>query len=372
MKSSLTEELGPLTQPSPRPSEGGFSTSASAVDGTEANRPARLWLGSQRDILRTAAIATLISAVVLGLTTFCFRKRLAGPPAGESVAAAAAESKVALAGCHTALPGEMCHDKVTWAMIRGIHRYPMKYGGLTAASSFKDFQAYFYRSRYGDCPMPCGMPSSAKLAAPPVPPSRVPAPAPDSSRLAPQACLCIFDIDRTLTGKQGSLAKCPGNKAVPGVVDPAFQGGEMVLSALGQGISTTFCGGCHLGLVSAGAGGGPAEKLVLENHLRGASAAPTWWSGPGVVVSPLVTGCSNPEKALCASGIVAWYRMNRHVDIPPTEVYFFDDLTGNTAGFAALGYNARQVSCGSRDGEVGLCGATPGEIVREQGIKNCW
>jgi len=366
MKGSLSEEL-PLTQPSPRPSEDGISTCESAVDGTDAKPSA----GRKWDTWRTAAIVALISAVVIGLAFFCFHNHLAGPPAGESVAAAAAESKVALAGCHSALPGEMCHDKVTWAMIRGIHRYPMKYGGLTAASSFKDFQAYFYRSRYGDCPMPCGMTSTAPVATPVVP-STAPARAPNSGGFVPQACLCIFDIDRTLTGKQGAVSQCPGNKVVPGVVDPAFQGGEMVLSALGQAISTTFCGGCYLGLVSAGAGGGPAEKLVLENHLRGASAAPTWWSGPGVVVSPLVTGCSNPEKALCASGIVAWYRMNRHVDIHPTEVYFFDDLTGNTAGFAALGYNARQVSCGSRDGEVGLCGATPGEIVREHGIKNCW
>eukprot|EP00409_Alexandrium_fundyense_P007898 CAMPEP_0195049356 /NCGR_PEP_ID=MMETSP0347-20130606/56176_1 /TAXON_ID=2932 /ORGANISM="Alexandrium fundyense, Strain CCMP1719" /LENGTH=66 /DNA_ID=CAMNT_0040078077 /DNA_START=26 /DNA_END=223 /DNA_ORIENTATION=+ len=36
-------------------------------------------------------------------------------------------------------------------------------------------------------------------------------------------CLCIFDIDRTLTGKQGTAGdECPNDKAIDGIWDAAY------------------------------------------------------------------------------------------------------------------------------------------------------
>ena len=52
----------------------------------------------------------------------------------------------------------------------------------------------------------------------------------------PSACICIFDVDRTLTGKQGLAegSQCPGNKIVDGVWDTAYGGGILTLSAAAQ------------------------------------------------------------------------------------------------------------------------------------------
>lgn len=185
-------------------------------------------------------------------------------------------------------------------------------------------------------------------------------------------CLCLFDVDRTLTGKQGQAGQCPGNEPHPGVLDNAFGGGDLTLSPLGQKLASTFCGQCHLGIVSQGGAGGPDMKAVLQTSFVGAGEA---WSGPGHITSPLVIGCADPLKAKCAKGIVDWYYNEQHVDIPANEVYFFDDHTGNTNGFDAFGFNARQVSCASRDASngnsIGLCGAQLEEIVRETGVVNC-
>lgn len=187
----------------------------------------------------------------------------------------------------------------------------------------------------------------------------------------PAACLCLFDVDRTLTGKQKTSQQCPGNVVKQGVYDTAFGGGILTLSALGQGVKQTFCGGCHRGIVSAGTAGGPKEKAVLAQQLAESPNEPAVWSGPYDVRSQYVVGCPNPKKAMCAKGIVKWLGETKDVWIAPEEVYFFDDLTGNTASFAAEGFNARQVSCQSREGAIGKCGAQPWEVVKAKGIKNC-
>ena len=44
-------------------------------------------------------------------------------------------------------------------------------------------------------------------------------------------CLCVFDIDRTLTGQQGAGSRCPLNKEIPDVWDSAYGGGRLSLSA---------------------------------------------------------------------------------------------------------------------------------------------
>ena len=46
-----------------------------------------------------------------------------------------------------------------------------------------------------------------------------------------QSCLCLFDVDRTLTGQQGLLApSCPLNQLQGGVKDSAYGGGNLTLS----------------------------------------------------------------------------------------------------------------------------------------------
>eukprot|EP00416_Gambierdiscus_australes_P007374 CAMPEP_0171126482 /NCGR_PEP_ID=MMETSP0766_2-20121228/113357_1 /TAXON_ID=439317 /ORGANISM="Gambierdiscus australes, Strain CAWD 149" /LENGTH=290 /DNA_ID=CAMNT_0011589533 /DNA_START=33 /DNA_END=903 /DNA_ORIENTATION=- len=186
----------------------------------------------------------------------------------------------------------------------------------------------------------------------------------ESKVALPSPCLCLFDVDRTLTGKQKLLDQCPGNSLQPGVWDTAFGGGVLTLSVLAQGVSGTFCGQCYKGVVSAGSAGGPKEKQVLARQLIGNEDSV--WSGPGNIQSQFVIGCPNTRKALCARGIVNWFEREKGILIPPGQVYFFDDLTGNTAGFAAQGFNARQVSCASREGDIGLCGAHPQEIMGHQ------
>lgn len=57
--------------------------------------------------------------------------------------------------CHTALPGEPCHDQVTWAMKSGITSNPEWYPDLTGSSSFEEFQAHLYERGHSDCPEPC-------------------------------------------------------------------------------------------------------------------------------------------------------------------------------------------------------------------------
>ena len=42
-------------------------------------------------------------------------------------------------------------------------------------------------------------------------------------------CLCVFDVDRTLTGKQDEVLSCKGNEYVSGGMDWAYCGGDFVL-----------------------------------------------------------------------------------------------------------------------------------------------
>jgi len=83
-------------------------------------------------------------------------------------------------------------------------------------------------------------------------------------------------------------------------------------------------------------------------------------------------GCSAGAKDVCARGILDWYLSALQVFIRPEDEYFFDDEARNLAGFAGLGMNARQISCGTRDGDIGLCGAHPDEIVLGKGVAPCW
>lgn len=185
-------------------------------------------------------------------------------------------------------------------------------------------------------------------------------------------CLCAFDVDRTLTGKQGLRAPtCPGNSVVPGVGDPAYGGGVLTLSEVGQAVQRTFCGGCYVATVSHGDAGGPVEQAVLLQHLRGVETPPNVWSYGCRVRSPLVLGCAEGQKQLAVRAIIDWYRTNRRVSIADADVYMFDDREDNVSPFRLTRFNARQISCPTRDGPVGLCGAALWEIQRTPGVHTC-
>lgn len=213
-----------------------------------------------------------------------------------------------------------------------------------------------------------------------------PTPAPSGS----EACLCVFDIDRTLTGKQGDTSSCPRNE-VTEMHDDGYGGGSATLSALAnKGIATTFCNECYLGITSAGSGSGAGSawnNYLLDHVMTGAvhdafaQAHPDSkrWSYGTNVYSPFVLQQGNREKQDSVDLIRQWYgRAENGIDIQPDNVYFFGDRTENIEPFHGKGINSREISCGSRDpslyggsGMVGYCGATPEEIQKVRGNIFC-
>mmetsp|Transcript_129916 Transcript_129916/g.362002 ORF Transcript_129916/g.362002 Transcript_129916/m.362002 type:complete len:340 (+) Transcript_129916:64-1083(+) len=201
-------------------------------------------------------------------------------------------------------------------------------------------------------------------------------------------CLCVFDIDRTLTGKQDRAENCPRNRVLD-LYDEAYGGGRATLSALAaDGISTTFCNQCHLGITSAGTGSGAHSewnRYLLDYVMRGevhdafmqAHPSSKQWSYGTDVHSPYVLDQGNRVKQEAVELVRRWYG-RRGVCISPSEVYFFGDRTENILPFRERGLNSREISCGSRDkrlyggsGLVGYCGARPEEIQRVHGNVLC-
>jgi hypothetical protein len=199
----------------------------------------------------------------------------------------------------------------------------------------------------------------------------------------------VFDIDRTLTGHQGDTSTCPNNTELPGVHDNGYGSGNLTLSALAAiGINTTFCGGCYLGICSAGDadGEGSDERDVLVNEvlrstpfdeLRKIVPSASTWSHYQNVTSPLVLRSPNKQKQYSVEDIRNWYA-KQDICIPSEKVYFFGDRTENMVPFVEMNFNAREISCGSRDpdlydgsGMVGYCGARIEEVVQENGIAQC-
>jgi len=186
-------------------------------------------------------------------------------------------------------------------------------------------------------------------------------------------CLCLFDVDRTLTAKQGQAQSCPGTAEVPGVEDTAFGGGTLVLSDLALNLGKTFCGACYRGIVTVGPVSGAYSKQREE--LLQALGGPQWtfsdkWSWAAEVSSLLVTGASDEHKHETVRKIVDWLRA-QGPQIQDSEVYFFDDNSLNPPPFAGSGFNAHQVSCQSREGIIGHCGALATEVVGDHGVKSC-
>jgi len=218
----------------------------------------------------------------------------------------------------------------------------------------------------------------------------LPTPTPEPVQPPAPPCLCSFDVDRTLTGKQEEPKQCPQNQVLHGVGDTAYGGGQLTLSPLGQSIEDTFCAKCYVAIVTAGDASGyeSAERDVLVKKLGAyGKLESTSWTGPslkhearancsGVVVdSPLVLGCIDGTKHFAVASVVAWLEAARGVKIEKENVWHFDDREGNVAEFVGTGFNARVVSCSSRDGPlatgVGLCGASTSDIVDEKGVALC-
>lgn len=192
-------------------------------------------------------------------------------------------------------------------------------------------------------------------------------------------CLCIFDIDRTLTGKQGNTGACPKDQVQPGIKDDAYGGGMLTLSDFALHVDQTFCATCYLGTISAGSGGSPdGERRILHDKLSvgpGKAILENEWSGGcDTVTSPLVFGCQDGHKQKAVAGMIQWYGEHAKIGFKHSNVHFFDDRASNIAPFQTLDYNAHQISCASRDSSiqgVGLCGATVSEIVKDPGVKFC-
>jgi len=209
-------------------------------------------------------------------------------------------------------------------------------------------------------------------------------------------CLCIFDIDRTLTGQQNSQAVCPDDEVFPDINDQGYaepDGAPLSLSVLGQQLDQTFCNECYIGTISAGVASGPNSDLRAElfkelskgkfgDQLAHASTPDKWLEGCNVNVAveeqqktPLLLSCADGTKQSAVPGIIEYYKFWTGVTISDDKVHFFDDRISNVQPFIdddLIKYNAHQISCNPRDsthdkvgesGAVGMCGATLDEMA---------
>lgn len=246
-------------------------------------------------------------------------------------------------------------------MTKGIFQHPEWYPGLDASSSFKDFQASLNGSGHGNCSLPCGWPSHVSA---------------DGGHDAP--CLCIFDVDRTLTGKQRSAKDCPGTKEFHGIYDGAYGGGTFVASKLAMHLHETFCHRCYRGIVTAGTASGPLskERARVLRLLGGIGRTlSNTWSRRHDVHSSLVVEALDGHKHESVRHVVDWFEKSRGIRIEPKRVHFFDDRLDNVKAFTGSGFSARQISCSSRgqveERLVGFCGGRPDEIVEDIGVRTC-
>mmetsp|Transcript_129011 Transcript_129011/g.248598 ORF Transcript_129011/g.248598 Transcript_129011/m.248598 type:complete len:308 (-) Transcript_129011:31-954(-) len=238
-------------------------------------------------------------------------------------------------------------------------------------------------------------------------------------------CLCAFDIHRTLSTKQGAVAHCPGSRQFDGAEDYSWRASAkdpaaLILSDAGQHLNQTFCRDCYLAIITCGdySEQNDAGWHAMDVAMKSGSKIAAKWklSQRGFKIqSPYVMEyCDKPEGV---RAIKDWYA-SQSVTILDADVYYFDDEPRYIKDFVASPYNARQVSCGSRDcnalsehycpartcpdcgtcsdchniceknknncycycgtgpnvtyiHEVGFCGATVDEIVPSQGVVFC-
>jgi len=171
------------------------------------------------------------------------------------------------------------------------------------------------------------------------------------------------------------------------IKDPAYGGGLFTLSQGALNMKTTFCKECYVGVISKGDAGGDEsemrDKAVMylnaykEEHLRVDNS----WCVPkgqdvATVTSPLVISVPTGHKHRVANAIRDWYlNWPNGILIPAANTHFFDDIAANVKEFEGHGYNARQISCKSRDNHynntIGDCGLLPEEVVPTSGIHYC-
>jgi hypothetical protein len=172
---------------------------------------------------------------------------------------------------------------------------------------------------------------------------------------------------------------------ISSIHDQAFGGGPLTLSELALGLDKTFCVNCYTGIITAGHMGGKHSKMRTElrnvlnknktHHLMVADVWSEDGAPQGIASAPLVTGCHHGHKHECAKGIREWYKSKKGVHINPSATHMFDDDQSNIDNFEGSGYNARQVSCKSRDNThddtIGWCGGIVAECVADAGIHKC-
>jgi hypothetical protein len=197
-------------------------------------------------------------------------------------------------------------------------------------------------------------------------------------------CLCLFDVDRTLTGKQNLTRHCSHNKVISSVNDTAWGGGLLTLSELAQNLDKTFCLRCHMGIISKGDVGGDGSEmrpflvaLLNKNKPQELRVHDTWakFRSDDKVKAPLVYGVPNGHKHHVAEIIRDWYLNHMKIHIFAAQTHFFDDEAKNIEEFKGFDYNALQVSCNSRDSHkddlIGWCGAVTSEGVPRTGVHVC-
>lgn len=201
-------------------------------------------------------------------------------------------------------------------------------------------------------------------------------------------CLCVFDIDRTLTGKQGWEDKCKKDTKLAGIPDQAYAKGTLMVSELAQSVGATFCGECYHGIVTAGqaSGEGSPERKQLLKYIGGtARTRSDFWQDiqfkPETEVhTSLVVQALDTRKQDSVRSMVNWWKNKQGIDIKDEDVYFFDDIKENVQPFEGTGFNAKQVSCavrgpievpGAYDGKVGGCGGAFTEVKKFKGVHTC-
>ena len=185
-------------------------------------------------------------------------------------------------------------------------------------------------------------------------------------------CLCVFDVDRTLTAKQG-WDSCPNTMAHGDVPDWAYNGGNLILSDLALGLKESPCGECYYAMVSAGTASGPnsLERTILDGLVEPQYDVGGYVEGcPSPVWGTKVMACGEGIKQRAVDDIITWLGSNG-VTILPNRVHFYDDKDNNVRGFVNGAYNAHQVSCSSRDSNRGGCGGTKAELSFDSGANFC-
>lgn len=186
-------------------------------------------------------------------------------------------------------------------------------------------------------------------------------------------CLCVFDVDRTLTSKQGHN-DCPNTEPHPEIPDWAYYGGTLIVSEMMMRLQDSFCGQCYFGAVSAGTASGPnsAERAHFDSMVPAQYNVGGWVDGcPSPVSGTKILACGEGAKQTAVRDILTWMNQNHGISIADERVFFFDDKQNNIEGFQWTNYNAKQISCNSRDGNRGLCGGTFAEFTGETGNKLC-